>query len=69
MEIPLLKNNSIKDSVGYEENGYPLPDLNKTTIKVTKEFSNAHKKPSKKDFREKILDKANQNVQDALKKF
>jgi hypothetical protein len=31
------KNNSIQDSVGSEENGYPVPDLNKTMINVTKE--------------------------------
>jgi phytoene dehydrogenase-like protein len=31
-----------------EENGYPVPDRNKTTINVTKELSDAHKKLSKK---------------------
>jgi hypothetical protein len=30
------KNNSIQDSVGNEENGYPVPNLNKITINVTK---------------------------------
>jgi hypothetical protein len=34
--------------VGNEENGYPVPDPNKTMINVTKELSNTHKKPSKK---------------------
>jgi hypothetical protein len=34
--------NSIQDSVGNEENVYPVPDLNKTMINVTKELSNAH---------------------------
>jgi hypothetical protein len=34
--------------VGNGENGYPVPDLNKTMINVTKELSDAHKKPSKK---------------------
>jgi hypothetical protein len=38
--------------VGNEENGYPVPDLNKTMINVTKEPSDAphfqKKKPSKK---------------------
>jgi hypothetical protein len=29
------KNNSIEDSVGNEENGYPVPDLNKAMINVT----------------------------------
>jgi hypothetical protein len=32
-----------KDSVGNEENGYAVPDLNKTIINVTKEPSDAHK--------------------------
>jgi hypothetical protein len=36
------KNNSIQNSVGNEENGYPIPDLNKTTINVTKELSNTY---------------------------
>jgi hypothetical protein len=45
------KNNSIYDSVG-NENGYSVPDLNKTMINVTKELSNAHKKkPSQKKSR------------------
>jgi hypothetical protein len=44
------KNNLIQNSVGNEENGYPVPDLNKTKINVTKELSDAHKKkPSKKN--------------------
>jgi hypothetical protein len=58
-----------------EENGYSVPDLNKTMITVTKEPSEAHKKSLKEEvleeisekFMEKILDMANQNVQDALK--
>jgi hypothetical protein len=50
METTLFKKNSIQDSVGNEESGYPVPDLNKTKTNVTKELSNAHKKkkPSKK---------------------
>jgi cell division ATPase FtsA len=59
------------------ENGYPVPDLNKTMIKVIKEPSDAHKKTLKeeilKEITEKLMEKtlhmANQNVQDALKKF
>jgi hypothetical protein len=38
------KNNSIQDSVGNEENGYPVSDPNKTMINVTKETSDAHKR-------------------------
>jgi hypothetical protein len=30
--------------VGNEENGYPVPDLNKTIINVTKELSDAYQK-------------------------
>jgi hypothetical protein len=59
------------------ENGYPIPDPNKTMINHTKEPSNAHKNTLKEEilqeitenFMQKILDKVNQNVQDALKKF
>jgi hypothetical protein len=42
------KNNSIQDSVGNEENGNSVLDLNKTMINVTKESSDTHKKYSKK---------------------
>jgi hypothetical protein len=38
----LPKNNSVQDSVGNEENGYPVPDLNKTMKNVTEEPSNTH---------------------------
>jgi uncharacterized protein (UPF0305 family) len=63
--------------VGNEANGYPVPDLNKIMINVTKEPSDTHIKILKeeileditKKFMEKILDIVNQNVQDALKKF
>jgi predicted RND superfamily exporter protein len=37
------KDNSINDSVGNKENGYSIPDSNKTMINVTKETSNDHK--------------------------
>jgi hypothetical protein len=61
--------------VGNEENVYPVPDLNKIMINVTKELCDAHKKkPLKKKSRrksekllKKILDMVNQNIQDALK--
>jgi tRNA A37 threonylcarbamoyltransferase TsaD len=63
--------------VGNEENGYSVPDLNKTMINVTQELSNKHIKTQKEEileditekFMEKILDMVNQNVQDALKRF
>jgi hypothetical protein len=41
--------------VGKEENRYPVPDLNKAMINVTKEFSNAHKNPSKEKSGTKSL--------------
>jgi hypothetical protein len=41
------KNNSMSNSVGNEENGYPILDLNKTTINVTKKLRDAHKKTLK----------------------
>jgi hypothetical protein len=71
------KNNSIQDSVGNEENGYPVPDSNKTMINVTKLPSDSHIKTLKEEiledipekFVEKILDMVNQNVQDSLEKF
>jgi hypothetical protein len=48
----LQKNNSIQDSVRNEQNEYPVPDINKTMINVTKEPTDAthtqQKKPSKK---------------------
>jgi hypothetical protein len=63
--------------VGSEENGYPVPDLNKTMTNVTKEPSNTHRETLKEEileditekFMDKILDMVNKNVQDALKKF
>jgi ribosomal protein S13 len=63
--------------VGNEENGYPVPDLNKTMINITKEPSDTHSKTLTdeileditEEFMKKILDVVNQNVQGALKKF
>jgi hypothetical protein len=45
LETTLLKKK--QDSVGNEENGYPVPDLNKTMINVTKEPSDIHIKTLK----------------------
>jgi hypothetical protein len=41
-------NSSIQDSLGNEENGYPVPDPNQVKINVTKKPSDAHKKKKKK---------------------
>jgi hypothetical protein len=77
METTLLKKNLIKDSEENEENGYPVPDPNKTMIIDPNEPNDAHKNTLKEEilqeitenFMEKILDMFNQNVQDVLKKF
>jgi hypothetical protein len=45
----------IEESVGNEENGYPVPDPNKTTINISKASSDTHKKPSKKKSWKKSL--------------
>jgi hypothetical protein len=37
------KNKLVQDSEGNEENRYPDPDSNKTTINYTKEPNKAHK--------------------------
>jgi hypothetical protein len=73
----LSKNNLVQDSEGNEENGYPVPDSNKTKIDYPKEPNEAHKNTLKEEilqeitenFMEMLLDKVNQNVQEALKKF
>jgi hypothetical protein len=71
------KRNSVQGSVGNEENGYPVPNLKKMTINVTRGHSYAHKKnPQRRNlgkkisekFMQKILEVVNLNVQDALKK-
>jgi hypothetical protein len=45
----------MQDSVGNEENAYPVSDLNKTMINETKELRDTHKKPSKKKSGKKSL--------------
>jgi hypothetical protein len=68
------QNNLIQESEGNEENGYPVPDSNKTKINDTKD---AHKNSLKEEilqvitenFKEMLLDVVNQNIQEALKKF
>jgi hypothetical protein len=65
------KNKLIQDSEGNEENGYPVPDSNKTKINNAKEPSEAHKNIPKEEilqvitenFIEMLLDMVNQNVQ------
>jgi hypothetical protein len=75
--IPPPKNNLIQDSEGHEENGYPVPDSNKTKMNDAKEPNDIHKNILKEEilqvipenFREMILEMINQNVQKGLKKF
>jgi hypothetical protein len=43
------KNNSIQDSEGNEENGYPVPDP-KTMVNDTKELSDVHKNTLKEEI-------------------
>jgi hypothetical protein len=71
------KNNLIQESEGNEENGYPVPESNKTKINDTKEPNDAHKNILKEEilqvitenFMETLLDMVNQNIQESLKKF
>jgi hypothetical protein len=71
------RNNLIQAAEGNEENGYPVPDSNKTKINYAKELNDAHKNNLKEEilqvitenFTEMLLDMVSQNIQDALKKF
>jgi hypothetical protein len=66
------QNNLIQDSEGNEENGYSVPDSNKTKINDAKEPNEAHKNNLKeeilqvitKNFTEVLLDMVNQNIQE-----
>jgi hypothetical protein len=71
------KNNLIQDSEGNEENGYTVPDSNKTKIKDAKQPNNVNKNTLKtkscklitENFMEMLLDMVNENIQEAVKKF
>jgi hypothetical protein len=71
------KNKVVWDLEQNEENGYPDPGSNKTKINYTKESNEAHLNTLKEEilqvlnenFIKMLLDIANQNVQEALKKF
>jgi hypothetical protein len=71
------KNKLVRDSEGKEENGYPVPDSNKTKIDYPKEPNGAHKNILKEEILQEIfenimkmlLGKVNQNVQETQKKF
>jgi hypothetical protein len=71
------KNNLIEASEWNEENRYQVLDSNKTKINDAKEPNDDHKNNIKKEilqvitenFMVMLLNMANQNVQEALKKF
>jgi hypothetical protein len=68
------KNKLGQDSEGNEENRYPVVESNKKNkINYPKEPKKAHKNTVKEEitenFMEMLLDKVNQNIQEALKKF
>jgi hypothetical protein len=44
------KNNLIQDSEGNEENGYLVPDSNKTKLNYTKEPNDVHKNIHKEEI-------------------
>jgi hypothetical protein len=56
------QNNLIQDSEGNEENGYTVPDSNKTKINDAKEPNNAHKN----NLKEEILQVITENFMEML---
>jgi hypothetical protein len=65
METILPPKVNSQDSEVNKENGYPVPDSNKT-----KTMQRNPMKPTRtENFMEMLLDMANQNIQEALKKF
>jgi hypothetical protein len=58
------KKNLIQDSVGNEENGYPVPDLKKM-INVTKEHNDTHIKTLKEEILENITEKFMEKIPDS----
>jgi hypothetical protein len=54
--IPPPHNNLRQDSEGNEENGYPVPDSNKTKINTTKKPNNTHKNILKEEILQVITE-------------
>jgi hypothetical protein len=52
--------------VGNEENGYPVPDPNKTLINITKEPSDTHRKTLKEEILEEITEKLMGKIPDMI---
>jgi cell division ATPase FtsA len=65
----LKKSNSIEESVENEENGYPVPDPNKTMINVTEEPSDAYKKSLKEEILQEITEKLMEKILDMVNKM
>jgi hypothetical protein len=67
------KNKLVQDSEENEENGCTVPDPNKTKTDYFNEPNKADKNTLKveisENFMEMLLDKVNQSIQEALKKF
>jgi hypothetical protein len=63
METIPPKNNLIYNSEGNEENGYPVPDSDKTKINNTKEHNDAHKN----SLKEEILQVITENFMELLR--
>jgi hypothetical protein len=65
---PPPRNKLVHESEGNEENGYPVPDSNKTKIYYPKKPNEAHKSTLKEEitenFIEMTLDKVNQRIQE-----
>jgi hypothetical protein len=66
-ETTLLKKNSIQDSLGNDENVYPVADLNKT-ISVTKEQSNdlITKRQQQQKLKEEIWEKFSEKFMEKI---
>jgi predicted house-cleaning noncanonical NTP pyrophosphatase (MazG superfamily) len=60
------KNNSIQDSEGNEDNGYPVLDPNKTKINDTKELSNTHRNTLKEEIPQEITENFMEKIYNAL---
>jgi hypothetical protein len=52
------------DSMGNEENGYPVPDPNKIKINITKEPHDDHKKALKDEIWEELTEKIMEKILD-----
>jgi hypothetical protein len=63
------KNNLTQDSERSEENGYPVPDPNKTKINSTEETINAHKNTLKEEIMELITENFMEKYQKQLTKM